>query len=85
MTVPAARIHAAWQEAQEAFRLMLDAKVYGDPAAPETRAYVTAERHLEMLLEDAQFAEAQAQMDRLIETRYDPTLALGDHHIGVGR
>jgi hypothetical protein len=60
MTVPADRIKAAWQEAQEAFHAMLDANVYGDPAAPETRAYVTAERHLDNLLADAQHEAARA-------------------------
>lgn len=97
MTVPAARIHAAWQEAQEAFHLMLDANVYGDPTAPETRAYLTAERHLDNLLEDARFAESQAQLERALEARPacdhhgwdhvapDPSLALGDHHVGVGQ
>lgn len=74
-----ARIEAAWQEAQQAFRAMLDAKVYGDPNAPETRAYSTAERHLDNLLADAQFAEVQAQLENAIA---------GDHHVypmGVGR
>jgi hypothetical protein len=77
-TVSADRIKAAWNEAQEAFHDMLDANVYGDPNAPETRAYVTAERHLDNLLADAQFAEVQAQLDA----------ALSDHYVypaGVGR
>jgi hypothetical protein len=58
-----ARIKAAWDEAQDAFHAMIDANVYGDPNAEETRAYVTAERHLDNLLADAQFAEVQAQLE----------------------
>jgi hypothetical protein len=79
MTPTADRIKAAWDEAQEAFHAMLSANVYGDPNAPETRAYVTAERHLDNLLADAQFAEVQAQLQNALA---------GDHHVypmGVGR
>jgi hypothetical protein len=79
MTPSADRIKAAWNEAQEAFHAMLDANVYGDPNAPETRAYNTAERHLDNLLADAQFARAQAALEDAIA---------GDHHVypmGVGR
>jgi hypothetical protein len=79
MPTDEARIEAAWQEAQECFRAMLQAKVYGDPNAPETRAYNTAERHLDNLLADAQFARAQAALEDAIA---------GDHHVypmGVGR
>jgi hypothetical protein len=79
MTPTADRIKAAWDEAQEAFHAMLEANVYGDPNAPETRSYVTAERHLDNLLADAQFAEVQAQLDAALA---------GDHHVypmGVGR
>jgi hypothetical protein len=79
MTPTADRIKAAWDEAQEAFHAMLEAKVYGDPNAPETRAYNTAERHLDNLLADAQFARAQAALEDAIA---------GDHHVypmGVGR
>lgn len=55
--------------AQRRFRAMLEAESYSDPTAPETRAYVEAERICRFIL-----AEAQAE-----------PLALGDHHVGVGR
>lgn len=56
-------------DAQRAFRDMLIAGVYGDPTATLTRAYVAAERRVDELLRDAQ----------------GRSLALGDHHVGVGR
>ena len=70
-------IRGAWGDAQSAFHAMIEAGVYSDPNAPETRAYVEAERALDVLLAGAQaiYARRDNPMD-------------GDHHVypnGVGR
>jgi len=60
---------------QRCFRAMLNAKAYGDPNAPETRAYVLSERIMDMLLQ---------QLQRPVEIED----FVGDHHVypaGVGR
>jgi hypothetical protein len=53
-------IEKAWDAAQVAFRAMLDAGVYQYEDHPLTRAYVSAERYLDLLL-DAARAEVEAQ------------------------
>lgn len=60
------RIVAAWDKAQLAFRAMLTAGVYGDPKAPETRAYTEAERALDWELLQARWERSKAEMDVLI-------------------
>lgn len=81
------RLQAAHREAQRAFGDMIAANAYGDPEAPETRRYIEAERHVDTILEYAQWERAKAELDALIAADIigDPALALGDHHVGVGR
>lgn len=81
------RLREAHDEAQALFHAMLVSNAYGDPDAPETRRYVEAERHVDTILEYAQWERAKAEMDALIASDIigDPALALGDHHVGVGR
>lgn len=71
------RLREANAEAQALFHAMLDANAYGDPDAPETRRYVEAERHVDTILEYAQWERAKAQLDAL--TAAD--LAAGDHFV----
>jgi hypothetical protein len=79
------RLKDAHAEAQAAFHVMVDAKVYGNPNAPETRAYRTAERLVDVLIADAQWEVAESELAAVIAA--DPDFA-GDHHVypaGVGR
>lgn len=77
MTPPTLQdIQAAYDRAQFAFRAMLAARSYADPRAPETEAYVAAERELDHLLLGAQFAASQAALDELHR---------GDHMVRTDR
>lgn len=93
------RIAAAWDRAQVAFKAMLDAGVWGEPDAPETAAYTAAERELDRELAEARWAARNPQpvsthdpdcdchyINRDVSgvISFDPDLALGDHHVGVG-
>lgn len=86
----AERLREAHAEAQNAFHVMLEAGTFGDPDHPLTRFYIEAERHVDTVLEYAQWERAKAEMDALIASDIigDPALALGDHFAfpnGVGR
>lgn len=67
--------------AQRRFAAMLDAKTYSDPEAPETRAYVQAERVIDDLLGEAQWEKSKAEFDAL----QTADLAAGDHYAGMPR
>ena len=60
------RIADAWDQAQGAFRAMLDAGVYADPDAVETMTYIAAERYLDGLLIEARWGRSRAALDALI-------------------
>lgn len=69
-----AALSAAHSRAAFAFREMLEARSYGDPNHPRTKAYVASERVVDELLVAAQGEAAFAAMDALVED-----LAAGDH------
>lgn len=52
--------------AQGCFRAMLDAGTYSDPNAPETKAYIAAERAIDELLVDLQGHRAFAETDAVM-------------------
>ena len=75
------RIADANERAQDAFRAMLEAGVYGLPDHPLTIAYTAAERLVDALI-DAEQARIEAE-GRQLKPR-----TTGDHHIypaGVGK
>lgn len=74
------RIRQANDEAQARFRTMLDAGTLADPNAPETRAYVSAERTMDALIVDAQWERSKAALDAL---QAADDRSLGDHFVGM--
>jgi hypothetical protein len=94
MSTTLADIEGAHAAAQRAFGDMVRARSYADRHHPATIAYVQAERLVDDLLASAQWERARDALDAV--TRHDPecdchyinrqaALALGDHHVGVGR
>lgn len=78
MSIPTeADIVAAHAEAQRRFSEMVAERSYAEPDHPATIAYISAERHVDDLLADAQFGAQESRR-----------LALGDHFVfpaGPGR
>lgn len=68
----ATRLFEANAAAQRRFHDMLVLGCYSDPDAPETRAYVAAERLVDSILVDAQWEKSQAELD---------ALAAGEHFL----
>src|SRR5687768_15062166 len=57
----AALLAEANAHAQRRFHAMLEAKTYSDPEAPETIAYIQAERIIDDLLGEAQWEASKAE------------------------
>lgn len=72
MDTDLAAIEAAHAEAQQRFAAMVRANAYADPQAPETIAYIRAERHVDDLLANAQWEASQRALAEAFR---------GDHYI----
>lgn len=70
------RLAAAHTAAQRAFGAMMRTRSFSDPDAPETKAYVAAERLVDSILVDAQWEKAKAELDRLQMADLEE---MGDH------
>jgi hypothetical protein len=66
MNAAALNLVNAWTYAQQCFVAMLDARSYDDPQAPETLAYIAAERAIDELLVEMQGRRAFAETDAVL-------------------